>query len=114
MKELIWSSRRRSTLLHDVRGLSTVEYVIILVLVVAVGIGGWQLFGQQVKCALGLATDEIGGAIGGGTVGQGVCARGGPSSPGSGSGGTVTPTPPDPGGGAAPPAEKKKKRATGS
>jgi Flp pilus assembly pilin Flp len=39
-------------LLADRRGLSTVEYVIILVLVCAVSIAVWRTFGQSVKCAL--------------------------------------------------------------
>jgi Flp pilus assembly pilin Flp len=38
--------------IRDERGLSAVEYVILLVLVAAVAIGAWQLFGQSVRCAL--------------------------------------------------------------
>jgi len=36
----------------DRRGLSTVEYVILLVLMCAVALGTWRVFGQSVKCAL--------------------------------------------------------------
>ena len=38
--------------LRDERGLSAVEYVILLVLVAAAAVGVWQLFGQSVRCAL--------------------------------------------------------------
>ncbi len=41
-------SRTRS-LLADTRGLSTVEYVIILCLIAVVGFGIWQKFGNTVK-----------------------------------------------------------------
>ena len=37
---------------RDERGLSAVEYVILLVLVAAIALGAWQLFGQSVRCAL--------------------------------------------------------------
>ena len=69
--------------LRDERGLSTVEYVIILVLVAATAIGTWTMFGTSVKCALGIANDTIGAGIGvDGQVGPQACAKGAPS-PGS-------------------------------
>ena len=37
------------TLAHDTHGLSTVEYVIVLVLIAAVAMGTWQQFGGMVK-----------------------------------------------------------------
>jgi Flp pilus assembly pilin Flp len=39
-------------LIQDDRGLSTVEYVIILVLIAAVSLGAWQQFGGDVKAKL--------------------------------------------------------------
>jgi len=48
-----------STLVRDEAGLSTVEYVIILVLVAAIAIGTWQTFGKTVTSGLGNATDKF-------------------------------------------------------
>ena len=45
--------------LGDERGLSTVEYVIILVLVAAASVGLWVNFGGTLKKKLGAANDEI-------------------------------------------------------
>jgi type VI secretion system secreted protein VgrG len=39
--------------------MSTVEYVIILVLLASVSIAAWRLFGERVKSALGLATQKL-------------------------------------------------------
>jgi Flp pilus assembly pilin Flp len=76
--------RERSTLVGDERGLSTIEYVIILVLVAAVGIGTWTVFGRSVKCALGIANDTIGAGIGvEGQIGPQACAKGVPSQDGN-------------------------------
>lgn len=87
--------RRCALLVSDQRGLSTIEYVIILVLVAAIAIGTWSAFGHSVKCALGIANDTIGAGIGvDGQVGPQACAKGTPS-PGSGNA-------PDPGGAAKP------------
>src|SRR5689334_14178154 len=44
--------RVRQALWGDVRGLSSVEYVVALVMVAAVAIGAWRLFGEQVRCTL--------------------------------------------------------------
>ena len=43
------SQRRTRSLLADTRGLSTVEYVILLCLIAVVGFGIWQKFGNTVK-----------------------------------------------------------------
>ena len=43
----------------DDRGLSTVEYVIILVLIAAAAIGTWQSFGGKVKEKIGNANTEM-------------------------------------------------------
>ena len=74
---------RGSQLVRDERGLSTIEYVIILVLVAAISIGTWSVFGHSVKCALGIANDTIGAGIGvDGQVGPQACAKGTPSQSG--------------------------------
>lgn len=41
------------------RGLSTVEYVIILVLVACISLAAWKVFGERVKTALGLSTVQL-------------------------------------------------------
>jgi Flp pilus assembly pilin Flp len=45
------------------RGLSTVEYVIILVLIAAVAVATWTAFGSKLKGALKGASDQIGGEL---------------------------------------------------
>jgi Flp pilus assembly pilin Flp len=51
------ASNRDFSLLRDSRGLSTVEYVIILVLIAAAAVGAWSLLGQSVR---GKAKSAIG------------------------------------------------------
>jgi Flp pilus assembly pilin Flp len=71
-------SQAFSSIAADQRGLSTVEYVIILVLLAAVAIGTWSAFGQKVKCALGLVNAEmaqLGGDLDGAAAN--VCPKGG-------------------------------------
>ena len=48
-----------SSLLRDQAGLSTVEYVIILVLIAAIAIGTWQTFGGKVKAVLEADSTEF-------------------------------------------------------
>jgi len=48
-----------STLVRDEAGLSTVEYVVILVLVCAVAIGVWKTFGETVTSGLSKASDKF-------------------------------------------------------
>jgi len=43
---------RSLSLLRDTRGLSTVEYVIILMLVAVLAIGTWRTFGSAVKAKI--------------------------------------------------------------
>jgi Flp pilus assembly pilin Flp len=45
------------------RGLSTVEYVIILVLIAAVAVATWTAFGSKLKGALQGASKQIGGEL---------------------------------------------------
>ncbi len=49
----------RHSLARDERGLSTVEYVIILVLVAAAAIGLWVSFGTVLRTKIGAATNEL-------------------------------------------------------
>ncbi|HKO89787.1 MAG TPA: Flp family type IVb pilin, partial [Polyangiaceae bacterium] len=48
-----------SSLVRDEAGLSTVEYVIILVLIAAIAIGTWQTFGTRVRDGLTKASDNF-------------------------------------------------------
>jgi Flp pilus assembly pilin Flp len=48
-------------LARDQRGLSTVEYIIILVLIAVAGIGLWRAFGETVSDKISNATGEVGG-----------------------------------------------------
>lgn len=52
---------RRDSLVRDERGLSTVEYVIILVVVAVAAIGLWGKFGAAVKGKVTESTTEING-----------------------------------------------------
>ena len=52
-------SLRKIGLLGDDRGLSTVEYVIILVLIAAAAIGTWVVFGGKVKDKINIANDQM-------------------------------------------------------
>ena len=51
--------RFMSALRRDQRGMTTVEYVIALCLVAAVGVGLWTKFGETVKGSLGGAEEAI-------------------------------------------------------
>jgi Flp pilus assembly pilin Flp len=48
-----------SSLVRNEAGLSTVEYVIILVLIAAIAIGTWKTFGSQVKGGLEKASKNF-------------------------------------------------------
>ena len=48
-----------SKLKSDVRGLSTVEYVVLLVLIVAVAVALWNVFGNTVTGKLSDATEAF-------------------------------------------------------
>ena len=52
---------KKASLVRDERGLSTVEYIIILVLIAVAGIGLWRAFGDTVSQKIGDATGEVGG-----------------------------------------------------
>ena len=61
------------SLVRDQAGLSTVEYVIILVLIAAIAIGTWKTFGGKVKDGLEAAQTEFDANVGdeAGKLGQG-------------------------------------------
>lgn len=56
------AGRRTLALRRDERGLSTVEYIIVLVVVVCIAIGAWHTFGQRVRSAL-VSADGISGTL---------------------------------------------------
>jgi Flp pilus assembly pilin Flp len=51
---------RQTSLVNDERGLSTVEYVIILVLIASAAVGTWTTFGTTIKGKINDANSEIG------------------------------------------------------
>ena len=58
-------NRIRSTALaRDTRGLSTVEYVIILCLIAVVAVGTWKTFGDMVEDRIGNSSRTIGRDLG--------------------------------------------------
>lgn len=52
------------TLIRDEAGLSTVEYVIILVLIAAIAMGTWKQFGEKVKTGLSNASTAFDESVG--------------------------------------------------
>lgn len=54
------NKQNKKSLLKDKRGLSTVEYIIILVLIAAAGVSLWTEFGTLVQEKLQGAIDEVG------------------------------------------------------
>jgi Flp pilus assembly pilin Flp len=54
---------RQTKLAKDERGVSTVEYVIILVLLAAAAVGTWSTFGDLIKTKIGAANTEIEGKV---------------------------------------------------
>jgi Flp pilus assembly pilin Flp len=53
------SKRVKRSLLRDNKGLTTVEYIIILCLIAVVGFGVWKKFGEKVKEKVGGSTDQV-------------------------------------------------------
>jgi Flp pilus assembly pilin Flp len=53
-------TRRFRELLADTRGLSTVEYIIILCLIAVVCFAAWRQFGETVKDKVGGANETVG------------------------------------------------------
>ncbi|MCC6877827.1 MAG: hypothetical protein IT378_26185 [Sandaracinaceae bacterium] len=52
-------ANRLAALLRDERGLTTVEYIIILCLIAIVGFAVWKKFGATVKTKVSDSTDTI-------------------------------------------------------
>lgn len=62
MKRLIQLARRmngNTGILRDERGLTTVEYVIILMLIAVLAIGAWKSFGGAVKAKVDASEQQI-------------------------------------------------------
>jgi Flp pilus assembly pilin Flp len=53
---------------HDERGLSTVEYVVLLVLIVAMAVAAWNTFGTRVQGKLDAASGSFNTEVQGGSV----------------------------------------------
>jgi Flp pilus assembly pilin Flp len=53
------TKRKKLSLIQDKRGLTTVEYIIILCLIAVVGFGVWKKFGEKVKEKVGGSTDQV-------------------------------------------------------
>ena len=51
--------RGKRSLLRDSRGLTTVEYIILLCLIAVVGFGVWKKFGEKVKEKVGGSTQQV-------------------------------------------------------
>ena len=73
------SKPQRSQLRHS-RGATTVEYALLVGIVVAIAIGSWRLLGHRIKCALGFASAQISAD---GSV-QGTCGNDAPQGYGQG------------------------------
>ncbi len=52
-------SKLEKSLVKDEEGLSTVEYIIILILIAVIAIVAWQSFGDAVKAKVQGSTDNI-------------------------------------------------------
>ncbi len=61
MKNAIEKKNNRKSLSRDDRGLSTVEYIIILVLIAVAGISLWQSFGQEIETHITESTSAVQG-----------------------------------------------------
>jgi len=58
------TKKQMPSLLKDQRGLTTVEYIIILCLIAVVGFAVWKKFGETVKERVGEADGTLGGMSG--------------------------------------------------
>jgi Flp pilus assembly pilin Flp len=76
---------------EDERGLSTVEYVVLLVLIVAMAVAAWNSFGSRVQGKLTQASDSFDTTVQTNGVGAGGDNNGGAGGAGGGGGGTDSP-----------------------
>ena len=58
------TKKQMPSLLKDQRGLTTVEYIIILCLIAVVGFAVWKKFGETVKTRVGEADSTLGDMTG--------------------------------------------------
>ncbi len=58
-KSRVLKEKSHSGLRKNSRGLSTVEYIILLVLIAAAGVATWNTFGGKLKTKLKSSTTEI-------------------------------------------------------
>ena len=54
-------TEKRQNLTKDTKGLSTVEYIIILILIAVAGIGLWTTFGESLEGQITEATGAVDG-----------------------------------------------------
>jgi len=54
-------SNNKKSLVRDQRGLTTVEYIIILILIAVAAIGLWQAFGESVMDRINESTEAVNG-----------------------------------------------------
>lgn len=59
MSQLSTPDRNMQSLIRDVRGLTTVEYIIILCLIAVVGYGVWRRFGEKVEAKVESSTTQM-------------------------------------------------------
>ena len=52
-------ARPKRSLIRDIRGLTTVEYIIILCLIAVVGYGVWRKFGEKVRDKVDATTTQV-------------------------------------------------------
>jgi Flp pilus assembly pilin Flp len=53
------AKKPKKSLLSDIRGLTTVEYIVILCLIAVVGFGVWKKFGEKVKEKVDGSTQQV-------------------------------------------------------
>jgi Flp pilus assembly pilin Flp len=72
MKTKSLKTRSLRNLISDERGLSTVEYIILLVLVAVMSITAWKTFGDRVRTTVGDSTTSIQNNVDGTNIGGGA------------------------------------------
>jgi len=60
-RRIIMTKKNLRTLANDTAGLSTVEYVIILILIAVVGITAWRTFGNTVVTKINSGNSQVSG-----------------------------------------------------
>lgn len=94
---MVRRDNRRSSLHRDTRGLSTIEYVILLIVVALMGIAAWRMFGSTAQSRAAEASGEmhaLGEHLGGPAGGAGGHAAGPRTRLEEATGDTAAPTEP--------------------